>query len=199
MDYLELQRKNLNEDLSDIYNKIVNDKYNVDVVFFLGKGGLYIGQYFSEKFKCELGEILVSRKEPLFKKMLKNMFRFLPKILLKKMRSFEINSGYHQKKSERSVKINKLPNLTKNENLNILIVDDSIDTGYSIKIAIESLLEKYPQGCEVRIASLNVFQDAFKVIKPNYYKYTDKAIIGPWSLDSIEYTEFITNYKKWLS
>ena len=175
----------------------IKDKYNVDVVFFLGKGGLYIGQYFSEKFNCELGEILVARKEPLLKKILKNMFRFFPKMLLKKMRSFEINSGYHQKKSERSVKMNKLPNLTDKENLKILVVDDSVDTGHSIKIALESLIKSY-KNSEVKIATLNVFQDAFKVVTPDYYKYTDKAIIGPWSLDSSEYKEFIANYKKWL-
>lgn len=197
MDYLELQKRSLHKELSGVYKEITDDRYEVDVVFFLGKGGLYIGQYFSEKFNCPLGEILVARKEPLPKKILKNMFKFFPKRLLKKMRSFEINSGYHKVKTERFVKINRLPNLSSSENLKILIVDDSIDTGYSIKSALDILKINY-KNSQIRIASLNVFKDSFKVITPNYYKYSNKAIIGPWSLDSDEYKEFIDNYNKWL-
>lgn len=195
MKFLELSSKRLNRDLEEIFNDMENTNYRPELVIFLGKGGLYIGEFFSNKFNCRMEEILVQRQEPSLKKIVKPLLSYLPKYLLKFMRNFEINSNYHVKNENRIVNFNMDKNHLKDYS-KILLVDDSIDSGFSMDIAKKKISE-LNNNAEIKIAALNIFDTSKSVIDTDFYLYNNTALMGPWSLDSEEYKMFLLDYKRW--
>ena len=77
-----------------------------------------------------------------------------------------------------------------------MLVDDSVDTGYSIKCAKE-VIEKYFNKAEVRVAALNYFDKSEKIVVTNYYLYNEKMLLGPWSNDSSENKKYLQEYGDW--
>ena len=76
----------------------------------------------------------------------------------------------------------------------VLLVDDSIDTGNTIKQIVD-YLKKYE--LEIRVAGINIFSISEEVVKVDYYNYRDTLLNGPWSNDSKYYKKFIGDYIKW--
>lgn len=72
----------------------------------------------------------------------------------------------------------------------ILIVDDSVDTGYSIKFVRKKLEETFVNVKDIRVAALNVWTKSFSVVNTDYYLWKDTIIVTPMSKDSKEYKIF---------
>ena len=195
MEYLELSIEDVKEKNKELYHLIKNN-YNYDLVIFIAKGSYLIGKDLAELNNCDLLEIFATRTGGKLKKIIKPFFKFVPKILLIKLRKKEMNSNFHNKNSDRKVSFDKqLYSKYKNVN-NILLVDDSIVSGHSI-VLTKKILVEYFINANVKIAVFNKMKKA--LIDANYYLYEDTMICGPWSNDSKynkEYSKMYDNWKK---
>lgn len=195
MNLIELSKENLKEDDKKLYNLIIKD-YNYDLVIFIAKGSFYIGNDLAKFNNCQLLEIFATRKGNKLKKIVSPLMKIIPLKLKKVLRKKEFNSNYHQKNSNRNIEFDEeLWKKFKNVK-SILLVDDSVDTGYSILYAKEKI-EEFFKEAEIRVAALNCFKKSLAIVKTNYYLYKDTMLIGPWSNDSKENKIFKEEYYMW--
>mgnify|MGYP003290066005 CR=1 FL=1 len=193
MDYVELSTINVKGKCNELY-EIIIDNYQYELVIFVAKGSYIIGKKMSDLQNVPLLEICAMRKAGRIKKVLKPLFRIIPKKILIMLRKREMNSSYHDKNENRQVSFNeekykKYKNIKK-----ILLVDDSIDSGNSI-IETRKVLNKYFDNAEIKVAVFNVMDKS--AIIPDYYLYKNTMINGPWSSDSKENKSYIKEYEKW--
>ena len=195
MELLELSKKNLREKNKELYEKIIKE-YNYDLVIFIARGSYLIGKDLAELNKASLLEIFATRKGGKLKKLISPILVIIPKGLKNLLRKKEFNSNYHEKNSERSITFDeKVWNKYKDAK-NILLVDDSVDTGYSIKYAKEEI-EKFFDGATVKVAAINYFDKSKSIVDTDFYLYNEKMLLGPWSNDSKENKEYLREYGEW--
>ena len=195
MKFLELSIKDLKKVNKELF-EIVKKDYEYDCVIFIARGSFIIGKDLAEYNNVPLLEIFAKRKGGKIKKILRPLLSVLPNFIVVKLREKEVKSNYHAKNSDRFVSFddkiwNKFKNVKK-----ILVVDDSVDTGYSIKFVKEEI-EKYFISAEVRVAALNYFEKSINVVKTDYYLYNDTMLKGPWSNDSSENKAYLELYNNW--
>lgn len=186
--------ENVKEISNKLYQKIMNDKYDYDLVIFIAKGSYPIGIELSKLANVPLLEIKATRKGGKLKKIIKPLFRFIPKKILIKLRKKEMNSEYHEKNQDRNVKFDYKIYENYLNCQKILLVDDSIDSGYSI-METKKEIEKFFKKSKVKIAVFNCMNKS--IIKPDYMIYENKMICGPWSNDSKYYGKFLKEYNNW--
>ena len=195
MELLELSKKSLIEKNKKLYKNIIKD-YNYDLVVFVARGSYLIGKDLSELNNTPLLEIFATRKGGKFKKIISPILRIIPKGIKNILRKKEFNSNYHEKNNERNIRFDE--NIWKKykNSKKILLVDDSVDTGYSIKYAKEQI-EKFFENSEVKVAAINYFEKSKKVVKTDFYLYKEKMLLGPWSNDSKENKDYMKEYGEW--
>jgi len=93
---------------------------------------------------------------------------------------YSINTiGYDNTKKLDSTKIFNIPELK--ESKNVLIVDDIVDSGDTLKLVIDTLSEKYP---DCNFKSLSLFYKITAKIEPDWYaKEAKEWIEFFWSED----------------
>ena len=155
-----------------------------------------IGKDLAELNNVDMVEIFATRKGGKIKKIINPILKIIPKSIKSFLRKKEFNSNYHEKNSERSISFNQ--NIWKKYHScqKILLVDDSVDTGYSIKYAKEAI-ENYFKKAKVKVAALNYFEKSINIIKTDFFLYSEKMMLGPWSNDSKENKKYIEEYNKW--
>lgn len=194
MNYLEFSLENVEEKTRELFKNIKNNGFNYELVIFIAKGAYPIGTKLAELNNVPLLEISARRKGGRLKRILKPFMKFIPKSFLIRMRKKEMNSSYHKTNNDRNVtylesRFEKYKNLKK-----IILVDDSIDTGYSV-IEVKKKLNEIFKNAEIKIAVFNTMSES--LIKPDFDLYNDTMISGPWSNDSKYYKNFITIYNDW--
>ena len=193
MNYLELSRENVKNECIK-FEKNIKNEYEYDLIIFVAKGAYYIGKFLSEIDNTPLLMISATRKGNSLKKILKPFLKLVPKKIQIFLREKEMNSSYHKKNNNRVISFDEVSwNEYKNKK-NILIVDDSIDTGNSIE-QVYKVVKKYYSNSNVEVAVFNCMENA--TFKPRFSLYTNTMINGPWSNDSNYNAEFISEYKDW--
>jgi len=87
--------------------------------------------------------------------------------------------GYDDTSKRDYVEIFNIPNL--DESQKVLIVDDIVDSGDTLKLVLDTLSQKYPQ-CNFRSASL--FYKDTALIQPDWYAQEAKSWIDFfWTID----------------
>lgn len=195
MNYQELSIKNLKKTDKKLYN-LLNKEYKYDLVIFVARGAYLIGRDFSEFNNCPLLEIKASRSGGKLKKLLRPILCLIPEKLKLYLRKKELNSNVHKENNERNVMFDEEKYKENKKAKKILLVDDSIDTGYTIKSAKEAI-ENFFKGATVKVAVLNYFDKAKDVFTPDYYLHKDTILKGPWSNDSKENKKYLKMYYKW--
>ena len=190
VNYVELSIKNVENKCSELYKEIIKD-YNYDLVIFIARGSYIIGKCLSELNNVPLLEIYATRKGGKLKKLIKPLFKIIPKKILVKLRSKEMNSTYHEKNKDRNVSFDENNYSKYKECKKILLVDDSIDSGNSTKETIQ----KYFNESEIKVAVFNIMSKSN--IKADYNLYNDMMICGPWSNDSKECNNHLKMYNEW--
>ena len=195
MDFLELSIKSLENENEKLY-ELINKEYNYDCVIFVARGSYLIGKYLADKNNVPLIEIFAKRKGGKIKKLLRPFLQLIPNNFKRKLREKEFNSNIHEKKIDRNVYYDEKKWNAVKEKKNILIVDDSVDTGYTIKSVKEKVCE-YFKDSQIKVAALNCFEKSKKIVTTDYYLYTDTMIKGPWSNDSKENKTYLKMYDEW--
>lgn len=196
MNYVELSSKEVENKTIELYNKISSSNYKYDLVIFVAKGSYTIGKKLSELGDCPLIEIKATRKGNKLKKIISPVLKIIPKKIKMYLRNKEVNSNIHDKNIERNViydvkKWNKYKNCK-----NIILVDDSVDTGHSIKACKEEI-KKFFHNSNIRIAVFNYFEKSKNIVDVDYNIYTETIMNGPWSNDSKYHKEFLKEYNSW--
>lgn len=195
MELLELSIKKLREENKKLYNVVIKE-FNYDLVIFVARGSYLIGKDLADLNNVPLLEVFATRKGGKLKKIIAPILKIIPKSFKTMLRKKEMNSNYHEKNSERKVSYNESQWSKYRSYKRILLVDDSIDTGYSVKFAKE-VIEKYFTNSIVKVAVLNYFDKSKNVIKSDFYLYNEKLLSGPWSNDSKENSDYIDQYYNW--
>lgn len=195
MNYQELSIKNLKEINKEFCEKVYK-KYKYDCVIFVAKGAFLIGKSFSEFADVPLLEIYATRKGGKLKKILSPVLKILPEKLKSYLRKKEMKSTVHSKDPNREINFNSDIWKRYKKCKKILIVDDSIDTGYSALLA-KNAVANYFRKSEVKVAVINLFDKAKEVYEPDFHLYDNTMIKGPWSNDSKENKRFLKEYYEW--
>lgn len=193
MKYLELSIENVKENSKKLYKKIIKD-YNYDLVIFIAKGSYSIGKELANLNSVDLLEIFAAREGGKLKKIIKPLFKVIPKKILIKIREKEMKSSFHEQKSDRKVSFDKEIYSKYKNKKNILLVDDSIDSGNSILLTKKEIKDFFPKA-NIKVAVFNVMNKA--TLKPDYTLYKDMMICGPWSNDSKENKKHTRMYNEW--
>lgn len=196
MNYVELSSKEVESKTTELYNKISSSNYKYDLVIFVAKGSYTIGKKLSELGDCPLIEIKATRKGNKLKKIISPVLKIIPKEIKMYLRNKEVNSNIHDKNIERNVvydieKWNKYKNCK-----NIILVDDSVDTGHSIKVCNEEIKKFFPDS-NIKIAVFNCFEKSKNIVDVDYTIYRETIMNGPWSNDSKYHKEFLREYNNW--
>lgn len=195
MDFLEVFIENLAKETKKLYNQI-NKDYQYDCVIFVARGSYLIGKQLADLNHCPLLEISAKRKGGKLKKRIQPLLQVIPLKLKKMLREREFKSNVHENNYERNIIFNENIWHKYQEAKKILVVDDSVDTGFTIKYVKEAV-ENFFQNSEVKIAALNVFEKSKKIVKTDFYIYNDTLLEGPWSNDSKENKKYLEMYNNW--
>ena len=195
MESIELSLESSQAESKRLAEKICKE-YKYDLVIFIAKGSYTIGKELADFNKCKLIEIKATRQRNSIKEKLKKVLNILPKKVKKVLRNIEFNSNMHEKIVERKISYDEQIWQRYTECKKIILVDDSVDTGHSMKQCKE-VVEQYFKNSEIKLAALNVFSKSEKVVNVNYYLYKDKLLEGPWSNDSKENDKFVQLYKEY--
>ena len=192
MDCLEFSIKSLEEKCKCWGSEISKD-YQPDLIIFVARGSYLIGKALSKYFGVSLIAVGAERSGNNFKEFIAPFLSVLPRWFCNLLRKAELKSNVHKKKEKRNIKfldtIDKYKNKNKNKSIAILIVDDSIDTGNSMKQVVEFVKSELPVSI-IRVAALNVWDESENIIKADYYCYRNAIMRTPMSKDSKEYILF---------
>ncbi len=122
-------------------------------------------------------------------KGLKGILRFLPYFITDLLRIAEhkrLNSKPADENQPFSPDIDELATLRgvlrTRENCKILIVDDAIDSGATMKAVYDVVRAEANSACNIKTAAITVTTD-FPLIQPNYTLYSHVLCRFPWSFD----------------
>ncbi len=196
MDYIEMTVKEVKTNCRTLSEEIYKSGFRPELVIFIARGAFQIGKIISENFKCPLAEIRCSRNGGKSKDFLAPVLKCIPAGIKAKLREKEMNKNLKSGDGARTTEFNVSSWSRFDGAKKILLVDDSIDSGYSMRAAYDCITE-YFDGAEVKVAVINEFDGAEKIIKADYCLLRNKLISGPWSNDSPEHRRFLRRYEDW--
>lgn len=197
MNCIELSLEKLTEKVIE-FGTEMKKEYVPDLIVFIARGGYPIAKPLSELFNVPLIGVKASRKGNALKEKISFLFKYIPNFVRNKLIALELKTNIHGKNNERNVEFIDDSDVQKySEVLKILIVDDSIDTGESLK-AVEKLINQSFKNAKIKSLGLNVWKKSESVIKTDYAIYEDTIIKAPMSKDSREYDEFNQIYNDYL-
>jgi hypoxanthine phosphoribosyltransferase len=178
-----LTEKELKKSFQNFFNNIIHE-YNPEVIFFVANAGVYLkqmidGEYDNSKFHIlKMQRKTTPVKNILFNKIKLQLLRKLPNSILNFLRNIEHKIYLKTKFSEVSKNKITIKNFNKKK---ILIVDDAIDTGSTMKLIIDSIKDSNPESI-VKTAVI-VRTNHNSIVVPDYLIFKNILIRFPWSLD----------------
>ena len=177
--------------------KDISESYPVDAIVFVAKSGFLFAEAMADELGVPMADISASRpgndnKDRIVKAVPK-MPRFLLAFLLKSKMQISYNKG----NSERNVVVSdRLKRLCEGEPKRVLIVDDSVDTGWTILKVKEELARMVPDA-DIKVAGYCVLDSSSDLVKTDYYRYRNMIVVTATSRYSSEYREFVNSYETW--
>lgn len=163
--------------------KVKNSDFNPEHILYIERAGLFIAREIANSLNCNISGIYASRRGSSIKSKINIILRCLPKRITDFLRRIEEQSNLRGAQKERNVYMKgNLPPYDKN----ILIVDDAIDTGYSILAVIDFLVSRGYQKSKIRAAVITTTRN-----NPEYHTdfslFYNTSFAFPWSYTSKEY------------
>lgn len=134
------------------------------------------------------------------KELISPVLRCLPQSVKLSLRKMELASGVHKEYKERKIYWDNSDvclRVLKNKE-NILVVDDSVDTGYSMISVVQKIRRDVGEDIIIKTAAINCWSKSLSVIRTDFCIYEDTIIQTPMSKDSQEYSvfEFLYNNRE---
>lgn len=194
MKFINLSLRNLRSECKK-WAKVIDQDYQPDAIVFVAKAGFLIAEILSEEMNVPMfGVETVREKGNKIKNIVAPIIRLLPNVVRNLFIMIELASGIHSNNSRRNVRLLDERIIDVN---NILVVDDSVDTGASIVAVVQFLKSMYPK-VNIKIAALNVWEKSKEVVEVDFALYKNTVIKAPMSKDSKEYDEFVHLYEIYL-
>lgn len=175
----------------------ISKTFTPDLIVFIAKSGFLFAKPMAEYFQCEEVDIIASRPASKVKNKLKNVVRWIPEnIVLKILKSsymYQFNGNNEERKIEISDRYKREEG---KEHKNILIVDDSVDTGWTI-LAVQREVKKSFPNATIKTAGYAVIDYSKERVAIDYYRYKNKIILTATSRKSAEYETFLESYESW--
>lgn len=195
MEFIEYSLESLRDESVRLAEMVERDGYRPDCVAYLARGGWLIGKEISEYFGTPLIELSAHRSGDAAKESTAPFLSSIPRPIRKIMRSLEIkrrlahDDGTTQKKTVHLTSRYRIPAKVNQ----LLLVDDSADTGVSIVAASSVLAAKFP-GATVKVAVINAFNKAMETARLDWCLHKECLLGLPSSKDSKEYGRFTALY-----
>lgn len=188
---IDVTLEKLNGYISDLVQKLEEIDYTPDHILYIERAGLFVAHKISGHFNCPMSGVRSGRSGGSLKSKIKPVLRYLPRSVTHLLRRLEIKLNIHEINSERNVSFQgELPSIGKK----ILIVDDAVDTGNSMKAVIGILIQNgHAPGC-LKTAVLTT-TEAAPFLKPDVSLFHQDILAFPWSYDSREYKASWELYK----
>lgn len=193
MKYIELSRKDIEEQCKD-WAKEIQKSYQPDLIVYVAKAGYLIGREMKDVFNVPLVGISATREGNVLKEVVGPIVSRLPNFVRNILISLELKSDTHSKNAERKIHYHEELEKMKSSNIqSILVVDDSVDTGHSMKQVVDAIHSLFGD-VEIKIAGLNVWDKSRSIIDSDFALYKNTVIKTPMSKDSKEYKDFMKIY-----
>jgi hypoxanthine phosphoribosyltransferase len=160
--------------------------FSPSCIVYIDRAGRYIGLRLADFFHCKCLGVSAARKGGRTKEIFRLFLKPLPESVTHFLRRIEVGSGFHAVNKERHVKfIGPTPGIEDY----IVVVDDAVDSGYSMSSVVK-FLESF--GCNrKRILTTAITVAGRRPIhRPDIFIY-DHLITFPWSVGSRYYDEYI--------
>ena len=195
MKYTELSRKDIENDCFK-WAMDIKKSYQPDLIIYVAKAGYLIGREMNRVFDVPLVGISASREGNGLKEIFGPIVSIMPNFIRNFLISVELKSDTHSKNTERKIHMHEgLEMLDKEKFHHILIVDDSVDTGHSMKQVVNVISSMFVNA-EIKTAGLNVWDKSMSIIDTDFALYKNTVIKTPMSKDSKEYKDFMKIYNK---
>lgn len=193
MKYIELSRKDIEEQCKD-WAKEIQKSYQPDLIVYVAKAGYLIGREMKDVFNVPLVGISATREGNTLKEVIGPIISSMPNFVRNILISLELKSDTHSKNAERQIHFHEGLEKMKSSNIqSILVVDDSVDTGHSMKQVVDAIHSLFGD-VEIKIAGLNVWDKSRSIIDSDFALYKNTVIKSPMSKDSKEYKDFMRIY-----
>ncbi len=173
----------------------VSKSFQPDIVIGVLTGGGYVGRevskYLNRSKEHIYAEVHVQRKDTKKKGkgLVHKILQTLPYFLLNWLRMAEMHyevikakKGNPKREGVISFSDEVVECLNSNAYSKVLIVDDAIDTGATLKLVKDKIIETYPEAI-VRIAVITVTSN-YPLIDADYCIFHDRTLVRfPWSND----------------
>ena len=193
MKYTELSRKDIENDCFK-WAMDIKKSYQPDLIIYVAKAGYLIGREMNRVFDVPLVGISASREGNGLKEIFGPIVSVMPNFIRNFLISVELKSDTHSKNTERKIHMHEgLEMLDKEKFHHILIVDDSVDTGHSMKQVVNVISSMFANA-EIKTAGLNVWDKSKSIIDTDFALFNNTVIKTPMSKDSKEYKDFMKIY-----
>lgn len=177
--------------------KKISEEFHPDLIIFIAKSGYLFAAPMAEYFECDMAEIIVSRPSNRGKDRIRKYIPTIPKSILFWLLKSKFTYAYHNKNDKREVKItDTYQRIDFSKHKKVLIVDDSVDTGWSMK-KVNEILCREATHCEIRIAGYCVVSISEERIKVDFCRYKNTIVMTATSRYSSEYQKFLDQYENW--
>lgn len=183
----------LQQAAQDLNTLIFND-FIPDIVVGIRSGGYIVAEIMA---KCAAHKPIllpISRRRASTEqkskiKGLRSFLRLLPYAITDRLRIMEHKkltqnpAPQGQEFAPDATELSNLRNCLKtHEHSRILIVDDAVDSGATMKAVLDLLFKEVNSACIIKTAALTVTTDN-PIIQPNYTLYSHVLFRFPWSFD----------------
>lgn len=175
----------------------IRQSFVPDAVVFVAKSGFLFAEAMAEELRVPMADISASRPGNDSKDRIAQILPKMPRFLLALALSSKAQISYNQENSQRNVQVSgRLRDLCDKNPKRILVVDDSIDTGWTVLKVKEELARMLPDA-EIRIAGYCVLTSSEDMVQADYFRYKNRIVVTATSRYSSEYREFLDDYEKW--
>ena len=165
---------------------MVESGFYPDMVVSIRSGGMFVGNKMFTDIRHR--STLLQRPSTAGKKrFVAAIVRNLPRFVQNSLRIVE--ALVHGRKKARRISGGDRPKIhipfgPSERARKILVVDDAVDSGYTLSHVLEAFKAVLPAGAEVRSAVITVTTDD-PLVMPDIYLYNDKTLVRfPWAMDA---------------
>lgn len=167
-----------------IAGEIKSRSFYPDHILYIERAGKLIAFYLANEFGCNYSGVQVLKNKRKLRERLNFFIKLLPPFFRDLLRLAQKLHRENLKDRRRFVYIDNIEELL---NKKILIVDDAVDTGESMRAIKAKLLQEGFRNEDLQTAVITIVNSKKTQFKPDIYIFHDVCCKFPWSVDSSEF------------
>ena len=185
-------------DLCRSWAEEIKEEYMPDFIIFIAKSGYIIADEFSKTMGVPMDEIHASRAGGRLRKIAAPFFHLLPLTVRNRIVGAKCMYKFNDKKNKRNVYVPERLNeiAKKMQYKKILIIDDSIDTGWTF-VEVYNKIRQLFCYADIRTLALIKMTYCERRFNVDYNYFENMLLLTPAQVDSGEYYDFISQYETW--